>query len=152
MATRGSYNIEAYSCYLLFVAVWEVSYLQWKTYFVGQLLLLKWFHLLYMCESLYSLSAFLLMQIIISVLFAMEVVAYLAFYWWKPFVSRVSNWLLTIVAVGSLGSAIWELAAPKEEFTCNGIPVSVPPANILIVFQVCRMGVSACYSGCVSML
>ena len=81
------------------------------------------------------------LQLVVSIVFLMEVVCNLVYHWWRPFFSSLFHWYLLIIAVGSLASAVYEIAsaAAKEEpeAMCGGVGVSIPPVTPLILFQVC---------------
>jgi hypothetical protein len=78
-------------------------------------------------------------QVIVSVVFMVEVFCNLFYFWWRPFFYSVYHWYLTIIAVGSLASAIYEIVdgAVNPHVMCGGVGVSIPPVTPLILFQVC---------------
>ena len=77
---------------------------------------------------------------LVSVVFAVEVVVYLIYYGPRKFFRTRLYWFLMILAVVGLASAIVEIALARFQvhgFNCGGIPVpGLPTFTPLIVAQV----------------
>ena len=80
------------------------------------------------------------LQLLVSVVFVLEVVVYFIYHGPRKFCKSRVYWALSILAVVGLASAIVEIATAMIQdpgFTCRGFPVpGLPTLTPLIVAQV----------------